>query len=332
MPAPIGSGPIGPGARIQGADGHSAGTPCCQSSWVLVPSKLLLRHPVSMGDVIEVIDEHVQVAPAPALRGIVSHYSGYRQRGVAPAIHRGLPSPYLTLIFTIDEPLHVVQHVDPRSAPGSYSALLGGLHSAPAYISHDGAQSGVQVHLDPLGARRLLGVPSGELSDVDVAADLLLEGVVEQVRSRLIGAVDWPSRFAAVDDVLQRQLRPAPATDDEVRFAWSRLLATSGKITVKELAAETGWSERHLGNRMRQQAGLTSKRAARVIRFYRAHRTVQRVGTDLARVAAECGYADQSHMTREFVEMAGCPPHRWFVEEFGKIQAPVGIASPSLVP
>lgn len=29
----------------------------------------------------------------------MAYYTGYRQRGVLPALHRGLPSPFLTLIF-----------------------------------------------------------------------------------------------------------------------------------------------------------------------------------------------------------------------------------------
>ena len=268
------------------------------------------------------INEFVQTRPARVLREAVAFYSGYRQRGVAPALHRGLPSPHLTLIFTIDEPLTIVQHVDPRDAPGSYDALLGGLHTSPAYLRHEGAQSGVQVHLSPIGARQLLGIPAGELSGMDLSADAVLGGVVDEVRTRLISAKDWPSRFAAVDHVLLRHLRDVPTPSAEVRFAWNQLLASGGRISVKHLVSQTGWSDRHLANRMRQEAGLTTKRAARVIRFYRAERTLRRLdGMALAQVAYDCGYADQSHMSRDFVEMAGCPPHRWLVEEFANVES-----------
>ena len=51
------------------------------------------------------VSESVRAAPAAPLRGLVSWYSGYRQEGVAPARHRGLPSPYLTVIITLDDPL-----------------------------------------------------------------------------------------------------------------------------------------------------------------------------------------------------------------------------------
>jgi AraC-like DNA-binding protein len=274
-----------------------------------------------------VVDEHVLGRPAPALAGLVAAYSGYRQRGVAPALHRGLPSPYLTLIFTIDEPLTIVAHVDRDQPPGNYDALVGGLHLTPAYIRHDGAQSGVQVHLSPLAARPLLGLPAGELAGLDFAADLLLGSLVDQVRDGLSRAADWPARFAVLDRALLRHARDGAAVPDEVRFAWSRLLRSGGGIGVADLAAETGWSDRHLAAMLRRETGLTTKRAARVIRFDRARQTLQRVGASrLADVAADCGYVDQSHMSRDFVAMTDIPPGRWLAaefgsEEFGKVQS-----------
>ena len=80
------------------------------------------------------VNEHLLARPSPALRQYVAHYSGYRQRGVAPGRHRGLPSPYLTLILTLDEPLVVAAHPDRRQAPGRYDALVGGLHVTPALM------------------------------------------------------------------------------------------------------------------------------------------------------------------------------------------------------
>src|SRR6201996_8141392 len=102
------------------------------------------------------VDEHHRGIPAEPLRPYVAVYTGYRQRGVPPARHRGLPSPYLTLIFTLDEPLSIEAHPDPGQPPGEFRALLGGLHSAPALIRHDGAQSGLQLALRPPGVRALL--------------------------------------------------------------------------------------------------------------------------------------------------------------------------------
>jgi AraC-like DNA-binding protein len=95
---------------------------------------------------------------------------------------------------------------------------------------------------------------------------------------------------------------------------------------VSELAAGTGWSERHLTGRFRAEIGLAPKAAARVIRFDRARKLLVRkltAGGDylLADLAADGGYFDQAHLAREFRALAGCPPSQWLAEEFRNVQA-----------
>src|SRR6266568_7529657 len=226
------------------------------------------------------VDEHCRYVPAEPLRRYVAWYTGYRQRGVPPATHRGLPSPYLTLIFTLDEPLTIVAHPDRGQPPGEFGTLLGGLHSVPALITHGGAQSGIQVALRPLGARALLGLPAGELADIDVPAEAVLGGACAELRDRVLFAAGWRERFAILDEILLR-LAASPgaaspaatgAVAPEVGWAWGQLLRSGGDLRVSELAAETGWSGRHLASRFRAEIGLTPKAAARVIRFDRARR------------------------------------------------------------
>jgi len=284
------------------------------------------------------VDEHRRYVPGEPLRRYVAGYTGYRQRGLPPARHRGLPSPYLTLIFTLDEPLIIEAHPDRGQPPGEFGTLLGGLHSVPALIRHAGAQSGIQVALRPLGARALLGLPAGELADLDVPAEAVLGGVCAELRDRIRPAVGWPERFAVLDEILLRRAAAVDALDPgalradaaspEVRWAWQRLLREGGALRVSELAAGTGWSARHLTSRFRAEIGLTPKAAARVIRFDRARKLLVRNLADgaeraylLADLAADCGYFDQAHLAREFRALAGCPPSQWLAEEFRNVQA-----------
>src|SRR2546421_9334271 len=200
---------------------------------------------IGMAEAIEVpvtgvVNEHHRGIPAEPLRPYVAWYTGYRQRGVPPARHRGLPSPYLTLIFTLDEPLTIVAHPDPGQPPGEYGTLLGGLHSVPALITHAGAQSGIQVALRPLGARALLGLPAGELAELDLPAEAVLGGVCAELRDRVRAAAAWPERFALLDEILLRnaglhsaglhsaglhsaglhRVDPSPGIAPEVGWAW----------------------------------------------------------------------------------------------------------------
>ena len=269
--------------------------------------------------------ESVAGLPAPSLRPFVAWYVGFRQAGVAPAVHRGLPSPYLTLIITLDEPMRLDVHPDPTRPPTSYTTLLGGLHTTPAIISHQGRQSGVQVGLKPLGARVLLGLPAGELAYLDTDATAVLGPLATELHERIVVAGTWAARFAVLDQVLLRELRGDRPASREVARAWRVLLATGGTAAVPELAREAGWSSRQLGTRFRTEIGLTPKEAARVVRFDRARRLLQRrvsacQPTDLAGLAADCGYYDQAHLARDFRALAGLPPSRWVSEEFRNVQ------------
>jgi AraC-like DNA-binding protein len=280
------------------------------------------------------VDENVAGLPAAGLRPLVSWYTGYRQAGVAPAVHRGLPSPYLTVIFTLAEPLEIAAHPDPRQPGGRYDTLVGGLHTAPALVTHDGRQSGIQIGMSPLGARALLGVPAGELTSLDVEGADVLGPLAAEISERLRETADWPRRFEILSGLLLDRAgtqagAPAgtvPGISPEVRYAWQALLRSGGRIGVARLAADTGWSDRHLRAKFRLEIGLTPKAAARVIRFDRARRRLAsrvRAGgaPDLAELAADGGYYDQAHLDREFAALAGCAPSAWLAEEFRSVQA-----------
>jgi AraC-like DNA-binding protein len=272
------------------------------------------------------VRESVRGVPAPALRPFVAWYSGYRESGLPPGRHRGLPSPYLTMIVTLDDQLQLAVHPDPRRLPSRYTTLLGGLHTTPAIISHQGRQSGIQLSLKPLGARILLGLPAGELAGLDTDAGLVLGPVARELHERVCAAPTWQQRFAVIDEVLLRRVRADRGISPGVSQAWRALLASGGTAAVPELAREAGWSSRLLGARFRTEIGLAPKQAARVVRFDRARRLLQRrvaaAGQpELAGLAAACGYYDQAHLAREFRALAGCAPSRWLAEEFRNVQA-----------
>jgi AraC-like DNA-binding protein len=270
------------------------------------------------------------VAP---LRSLVAWYSGYRQEGVPPGRHRGLPSPYLTLIITLDDPLTVARHPDPADAPGDYLTLAGGLHTTPAFITHPGRQSGIQLAVSPLGARALLGRPAGELAGMDVDAADVLGDVARELHERLREAASWPARFAVLDQILLHHADLDHQVAPDIAEAWRLLARSGGTIQAGELARRVGWSPRYLQRRLLTETGLTPKAAARVTRFDRARRALQhQPGLPLAGLAARCGYYDQAHLAREFRELAGCPPSAWLAdppsawlaEEFRNVQSGPG--------
>ncbi|MEU9734314.1 helix-turn-helix domain-containing protein [Streptomyces sp. NPDC048002] len=258
---------------------------------------------------VERSQEWVTAVPVPPLRPFIERYCGYRLTGFPPALHRGLPSRYMTFIVSIGDDIDVVAQTDPAQSPQHYGCVLSGLQVSSALISHRGDQEGVTVELTPLGSRALFGLPAGALWNMSVEFADVVGPVGRELWERLQGTAGWERRFAVCDTVLGRlagDREPVP----ELRFAWETVVASSGEVSVGDLAEESGWSRQHLARRFRSEFGLSPKVAARVVRFERAQRMLRSSPpfVSIAQVAAACGYYDQSHLTRDFVSLAGCTP------------------------
>ena len=271
------------------------------------------------------VAEACNATPAPELHGLVHSYGGIRYEGFTPGVHLGLPSRHLTVVVTLSGALDIA--VPDRSpAPRPFSALAAGLHMRPALVFHDGSQEAVSFELTPLGSRSLLGVPAAELAGTVVELDDLLPGEAAELMDRVATAAGWSARFTVLDDVLLRRARRRDVSEGAVERAWRRIVETGGRLRVDELARETGYSRRQLTKRFTCEYGVTPKQASRVVRFEQSWHALRRLErlrrasparrrTSLAELAARCGYSDQSHLAREWNEMAGCPPSAWLADE-----------------
>jgi AraC-like DNA-binding protein len=253
----------------------------------------------------------VRAPVLPELTGLVNRVVGYRLAGLRPGVHVGMPSRYLTLVLPMDAPLHVGWAGEP---PRHFPSVLSGLCTRPAGIHHDGSQHGVQLDLTVAGARRLFGVPAA-LAETCLDLDALIGAAGAELLERVASA--RRGRLVLVQRLLADRVAEAgeaPLGCPEIDWAWRRLVGSGGGVPVARLAAEVGWSGSHLAARFRRELGMGPKTAARVIRFERSHQMVQN-GTALAEVAAACGYADQSHLNRDWVHFAGTSPTRWRLDD-----------------
>ncbi len=262
----------------------------------------------------------VKRRPTPALARFIDAYIGYRLTQFPPGLHRGLPSRHLTLIVSVGPPIEVVSQTDPAQAPARYRCVVGGLQASPALIAHDGNQEGIAIELTPLGSRALFGMPARAIWNASLELDEIAGPTARELWERLQEAGGWEERFRAVDEVLSRLLRD-DSLEPALRRSWQLLASSAGAAPVTELARTIGWTRQHFARRFADEFGLSPKLAARVVRFDRARRMLQATPfVSIGQVAAVCGYYDQAHLTRDFVEFAGCPPGRLLADDLPSFQ------------
>jgi AraC-like DNA-binding protein len=227
--------------------------------------------------------------------------AGFRDRGDDVVDLQVVPYPAATIVIDLSGGLFV-------EAPGGLAncgSIAAGL--VPGPVSGGGRNiECLQIRLSPVVAHAVLGA-TWELSGAVVAFGDLWGPDARRLEEQLRAAPSWDDRFLIAEAALARRYEAGFALDPEVAFVWDLMVAGQGQVRVDNLAAEVEWSRKRLWSRFGYQVGLSPKRAAQLIRFDRAvHRLAS--GRKAAVVAAEAGYADQSHLHRDVVAFAGVTP------------------------
>jgi AraC family transcriptional regulator len=83
------------------------------------------------------------------------------------------------------------------------------------------------------------------------------------------------------------------------------------RLTLADVAQRVGIHPMHLAPHFRRRLGCTFGEFLRRIRLSRAEQQLRRTKKALAEIAADCGFADQSHLTRLFAAAFGTTPGRY---------------------
>ena len=227
---------------------------------------------------------------------VASHLSSvWVQRvapGAAPYTHRAVPHGAVELSVEVGS---APQVVGPQTA------------AAVATLAPGSTVVGVRFH--PGAAPPVLGVPAFELVDVSVdSGDLLGPAAAAALGDAVATAASPEEAAAVVEHAVLERLADAPAPDPVVAEAVRRLLPWRSH-DVGSLTASLHISERQLRRRSLAAIGFAPKLVHRILRFQGFLALAHALPvTDLARLAAESGYADQPHLTRESLRLAGVPP------------------------
>jgi AraC-like DNA-binding protein len=201
---------------------------------------------------------------------------------------------------------------------GSVARLVGPLTAAKTEVLPAGSTV-VGVRFWPGAASALLGVPAGELVDRAVPLDDLWGDRAVRLGDLLASAASSAGAQAALG-VLQDHLallkavttRPDPLVTTAVRrlMPWTR-------VQIDALSTELDISASQLRRRFLSVVGVPPKILQRTLRFQGYLALAQAAaahdglgGGRLADLATEAGYADQPHLNRECLRLAGLTPRQ----------------------
>lgn len=251
---------------------------------------------------------YLESLPSDPASGPVRCYwflSGSAAADAAGTADPALPDGSPELILNLADPFHAVA-ADGRTVAQPLAMLVGQI-TRPFVVRPGSRVDLAAVRLEAFGMTPFIADASS-LTDrfIDVAP--LFDGRIEVARRRLAETAD-PTARAAILDALMTEIRVlGRAPDDRVISAVRAIREAHGIVLLDGLAASLGLTMRTLQRRFAGDVGISPKLLARMVRFQRVFAVWRDDRPSLARVAAECGYFDESHLARDFRDLAGLPP------------------------
>jgi AraC-like DNA-binding protein len=243
----------------------------------------------------------------------------------ADAPQRVMPDGCIELIVHLGDAFAAVS-ADTGASTRQSTSMMVGMLTRPILLQPPAAVDTIGVRFRPGGAYPfVVGVPVAELTDRAIDLDDLWGAFGRRLVEQLGHATSDAARVSIISRELTGRLvssdgrtsarstsaRSAVAVESDrvIAFVIERLTHTAGRAAIADLASSVGVTTRHLQRRFADRVGVSPKVLARILRFQNTlrHRTAS-TPIEWARVAIDCGYADQSHLIREYAVFAGETP------------------------
>jgi len=247
-----------------------------------------------------------------------------------PVFERHLPSTEVALLLNFGA---AHRRSDGEAGWSDHDgAWIVGLHDRAQRTEAFGERHFMAVRFTPVGAHLFLGVPMRELASRAIALADLDPQLSRRILGKVGAAKGWSARFDAMEALIADRL-DQKSVPDAIVHAWKSIACREGRVAVAGLAADMEYGQRRLATEFHACVGFSPKTVARLFRFNRAVRLLNRrvrnapdkiagkpyveaaaqkdvpaVKIAWADLAAACGYFDQPHFIREFRRFSGLTP------------------------
>lgn len=244
--------------------------------------------------------QHQEVDPPEALRNVIQDF-WYLSRDFdeGQSSLEVAPDGYAEIIFYFGSACRV-------STPDGWQLLpspfLVGLLNQPVLFQAENRLELLGIKCFPWAVFELLGLPPSR------GGVRVFEHPIAQLQAPLAQWLAVGNVAAALAEVQQYFLkaRSQMARDQLLAKAGAAMREAPGTLPVSQVAAAAHATVRTLERKFKQAAGHTVKDVSGLMRFEQARNQLWRHPTaNLAGLAQELGYADQSHLGREFKRYSG---------------------------
>ena len=247
--------------------------------------------------------------PSPPLRPFVDVYIDMQSTSSSQERLHLYPAPSTSMAFCYEAGLSLLKVGNKKSVP-SPQLSLGGYFTRPKEY-HWKEKIGVFVIcFKPWGMRRFTRFPIQEALNQNLELQTIYSNPIREIGEQLQEAASLQDRIQIIEGLLLSSLETKPL-DRFIVDASHKIALHRGKLSVQSLAKQYALSRKQFVRRFQDTIGISPKLFSRIVRFQHTLNLLQGPVRNIE-VAYESGYFDQAHFTKEFKELAGISPGKFF--------------------
>ncbi|MDB5019344.1 MAG: AraC family transcriptional regulator [Pedobacter sp.] len=173
----------------------------------------------------------------------------------------------------------------------------------------------LSIYFKPTGFYGLFGISPAQITDRLAAAVELLSAPVLKLQEQMQQAKTNAEIFKLADAYLQAHLHAIQNVDAALCLikVTELLSSRTGMLSVSQLAYTANMSLKTFERKFIEQVGVYPKLYSRIRRFTAAFKfKTDHPNASWTMICFLCGYYDQNHFIKEFIEFAGMSPLNFF--------------------
>ncbi|HBI94480.1 MAG TPA: hypothetical protein DDY58_19745 [Terrisporobacter glycolicus] len=121
-----------------------------------------------------------------------------------------------------------------------------------------------------------------------------------QVEELLIESVTFEQRCNILISYFEKKIKDKDSKQLIINHSINKIITSKGNYLIEDLSEETGYSTRYIRKLFNSYVGHNPKELSNIIRLQNMLNYIEKNPQDnLASIALNCGFSDQSHMNRE---------------------------------
>ncbi len=161
------------------------------------------------------------------------------------------------------------------------------------------------IRFRPWGVSRFSEGSMANMLDRPVLPSESLHDLGDDLVTGLTSVKSDSSRVEVANRTLEKALQSPSQIETRLKILLDA--ADGGRCSSAKMAQKLSMSDRSFSRLWSEIVGIQPRKFIQLMRFHNALQMID-AGAKLAKVAANCGYSDQSHMARQIKAISGLPP------------------------